>query len=175
LELNLTKNLVLTGMMGVGKSTIGERLAKKLSYKFVDIDKMIESQEGCSINSIFRKKSEEYFRKLENKITLNEIKKKKCVISLGGGAFLNQKIRRAVKISTVSFWLDVNLSILTSRLSKSKMRPLLIEKNLNETVKKIYLERKKIYNEASFRIKCSFEKKDEIVNKILKLYENSRN
>ena len=85
------------------------------------------------------------------------------------------KIRRAVKISSISFWLDVHLSILTNRLSKSKRRPLLFEKNLNETVKKIYLERKKIYNEASFRIKCGFEKKDEIVKKILRIYENSRN
>ena len=171
----MTKNLVLTGMMGVGKSTIGERLAKKLSYKFIDVDRLIESNEGCSINSIFKNKSENYFRKLENKITLSEIKKKKSVISLGGGAFLNQNIRRAVKNSSVSFWLDVSLNILIKRLSKSNKRPLLFEKNLNQTIKKIYLERKKIYNEANFRIICSFERKDEIVKKIFRLYESSRN
>ena len=173
--LNLTKNLVLTGMMGVGKSTIGERLAKKLSYKFIDVDRLIESHEGCSINSIFKNKSENYFRKLENKITLSEIKKKKSVISLGGGAFLNQNIRRTVKNSSVSFWLDVSLNILIKRLSKSNKRPLLFEKNLNQTIKKIYLERKKIYNEANFRIICSFERKDEIVKKIFRLYESSKN
>ena len=59
----MNKSLVLTGMMGVGKSTIGKSLADKLSYTFIDVDKLIEAKEGCSINLIFKKKSEEYFRK----------------------------------------------------------------------------------------------------------------
>ena len=86
------KNLTLTGMMGVGKSTIGKNLAKKLSYNFVDIDKIIEAKEGTSINLIFKNKSESYFRKIENDITLAELKKRNSVISLGGGAFLNKSI-----------------------------------------------------------------------------------
>ena len=85
----LGKNLILTGMMGVGKSTVGKILAKKLSYNFTDIDKLIEAKEGSSINSIFKNKSESYFRKIENDITLGELKKDNSVISLGGGAFLN--------------------------------------------------------------------------------------
>ena len=91
------KNLTLTGMMGVGKSTIGKNLAKKLNYNFVDVDKIIEKKEGLSINLIFKNKSESYFRKIENDITLSELKKKKSVISLGGGAFLNNIIRKNVK------------------------------------------------------------------------------
>ena len=65
----MNKNLILTGMMGVGKSTIGRNLAKKLKYNFVDIDKLIELKEGCSINQIFRDKSEDYFREIEYYIT----------------------------------------------------------------------------------------------------------
>ena len=169
------KNLTLTGMMGTGKTTIGKILAKKLKYSFVDIDRIIEKKEGSSINLIFKNKSESYFRKLENEISLEKLKKKNTVISLGGGAFLNKSIRREIKNTSVSFWLDVDVAILIKRLKKTKKRPLLYNKNLNVTVNKIYLERKKTYSEADFRIKCNFLGPDKIVDKILKLYEKSGN
>ena len=162
-------------MMGVGKSTVGKNLAQKLSYNFVDIDRTIESREGSTINLIFKNKSESYFRKLENEISLEKLKKKNTVVSLGGGAFLNKSIRREVKNTSVSFWLDVDVSELKKRLKKTKKRPLLYNKNLNVTVNKIYLERKKTYSEADYRIKCNFLDPDEIVDKILKLYEKSGN
>ena len=162
-------------MMGVGKSTVGKNLAQKLSYNFVDIDRTIESREGSTINLIFKNKSESYFRKLENEISLEKLKEKNTVISLGGGAFLNKSIRREVKNTSVSFWLDVDVSELIKRLKKNKKRPLLYNKNLNVTVNKIYLERKKTYSEADFRIKCNFLGPDKIVDKILKLYEKSGN
>jgi shikimate kinase len=171
----LYKNLTLTGMMGVGKSTIGKNLAKKLNYNFVDIDKLIETKEGASINLIFKNKNEDYFRKIESEITLKELKKKNSVISLGGGAFLNKLIRINSKKMSVSFWLDININELTKRLNKSKKRPLLYKKNIKDTINKMYLERKKIYNEADFKIKCSFLRPNEIVDKILKLYEKSGN
>ena len=171
----MKKNLVLTGMMGVGKSTVGKNLAQKLSYNFVDIDRIIESREGSTINLIFKNKSESYFRKLENEISLEKLKKKNTVISLGGGAFLNKSIRREIKNTSVSFWLDVDVSELIKRLKKTKKRPLLYNKNLSVTVNKIYLERKKTYSEADFRIKCNFLGPDKIVDKILKLYEKSGN
>ena len=170
----MNKTLVLTGMMGVGKSTIGKILAKKLSYNFKDIDNIIERKEGCSINQIFKNKSESYFRKLESTITIQELRKENSVISLGGGAFLNRFIRKAVKENSISFWLDVDVNELIKRLNKTSKRPLLFQKNLNETVNKIYLERKKTYNEADYRIKCHALRSEIIVNKILKLYENSR-
>ena len=88
----LYKNLTLTGMMGVGKSTIGKSLAKRLKYNFSDIDKIIETKEKTSINLIFKEKSENYFRKIENVITLQELKKNNSVISFGGGAFLNKSV-----------------------------------------------------------------------------------
>ena len=171
----MVKNLTLTGMMGVGKSSIGKNLAKKLNYNFVDIDKIIEKKEGSPINLIFKSKSESYFRKIENDITLSELKKRNSVISLGGGAFLNNSIRKVAKKLSTSFWLDVPVDELVRRLKKSAQRPLLLNKNLNETVKKIYYERKKVYNEADFRIKCHTLKQVEIVKIIINLYEKSEN
>ena len=169
------KNLTLTGMMGVGKSTIGKILAKKLNYNFVDVDKLIEKKEGSSINSIFKNKSESYFRKIENDISLLELKRNNTVISLGGGAFLNSAIRKSAKKLSISFWLDIPIDDLVKRLRKSRQRPLLFNKNVRETVKKIYFDRKKIYNEADYRIKCNSLKLEEIVNKIIGIYEKSGN
>ena len=171
----MEKNLTLTGMMGVGKSTIGKNLAKKLKCNFVDVDKLIENNEGMSINLIFKKKSESYFRKIESEIALSVLKKTNSVIALGGGAFLNNSIRRSIKKLSVSFWLDVPIDLLINRLKRTKKRPLLNNKNINETVKKIYFERKKIYSQADFKIKCNSLKTEEIVDKILKLYEKSGN
>ena len=116
----MSKNLVLTGMMGVGKSTIGKSLADRLSFSFVDIDKLIETKEGSSINLIFRNKSENYFRRLENIVSLEELKKSDSVISLGGGAFLNKKIRDEVLDKHESFWLNLNQKELLKRLKNSK-------------------------------------------------------
>ena len=169
------KNLTLTGMMGVGKSTIGKILAKQLNYKFVDIDKLIENKEGSTINFIFKNKSESYFRKIESDITLAELKKYNSVISMGGGAFLNNSIRKSAKKLSTSFWLDVPIDALIKRLKKNNKRPLLLEKNINEEVKKIYFNRKKIYNEADYRIKCDSLRSEEIAKKILNLYEKTGN
>ena len=130
-------------MMGVGKSTIGKILAKKLNYNFVDVDKLIEAKEGLSINLIFKNKSESYFRKVECDLTLLELKKNNSVISLGGGAFLNNIIRNNVKKSSISFWLDVPVEELIKRLKKNKTRPLLLKKNRVKQSKKFILREKK--------------------------------
>ena len=171
----MRKNLTLTGMMGVGKTTIGKILAKQLNYKFVDVDKLIEVKEGSTINFIFKNKSESYFRKIENDITLAELKKYNSVISMGGGAFLNHLIRKSAKKLSTSFWLDVPLNELIKRLEKNYKRPLLSKKNTKEEIKKIYFDRKKIYNEADYRIKCENLRSEEIARKILDLYEKSGN
>jgi len=162
-------------MMGVGKSTVGRKLAKKLKLKFADIDQIIESKEKTTINAIFKNKGEDYFRKIETKVTLEELKKINLVIALGGGAFINKKIRQEVKDSSVSFWLDASLKSLLPRLKNLKKRPLLNKDNLEKKMNKIYSERKKIYDKSNFKIECDSMKIDEIVNKVIKLYENSGN
>ena len=169
----MKKNVVLTGMMGVGKSTVGKNLAEKLNYKFVDIDRLIEKIEGCSIKIIFKQKSEIYFRKLEKQVTLRELEKENIVLALGGGAFLDKSVRQEIQKKSISFWLDTNLDILIKRLKKTNKRPLLYQKNLSQTVKKIYLDRKKTYSKANFKIKCDNIKTEKIVYEIIRHYENS--
>ena len=169
----MKKNLVLTGMMGVGKTTIGKMLSKKLKLKFLDIDRIIEKKEKNTIRDIFRNKGEEYFREIEKKITIEELNKKKAVIALGGGAFINTFIRREVKNTSISFWLDLDTTSLLLRLKNAKKRPLLNLNNLEQNVNKIYSRRKKIYNESNFRVKCSSINQEEIVDNIIKLYESS--
>ena len=171
----MKKNLVLTGMMSVGKSTIGKKLAKELKYEFVDTDKIIEIKEKSTIREIFKNKCESYFRKIEKKITLEKLKKRYLVVALGGGAFIDEFIRKEIKSSCLSFWLDLNVESLLIRLKNDKKRPLLDKDKLEESINKIYSERKEIYNETNFRIKCDTMNEDEIVNKIINLYENSGN
>ena len=165
----MKKNLVLTGMMGVGKSTIGKKLAKKLKLDFVDTDEIIESKEKSSIKNIFNKRGESYFRKLEKKVALQELKKSNLVVALGGGAFIDKVVRNEIKNSCLSFWLDLSIPSLLKRVKKTKKRPLLDLERLEESMIEIYSERKKIYNESNFRIKCDLLNKEEIVDKIIKL------
>ena len=168
----MKKNLVLTGMMGVGKSTIGEDLSNKLDVQFKDIDKIIEKKLSLSIADIFEKKGEEFFRNIEEKETLNYLKEKNVVIALGGGAFMNQKIREATKKLSISFWLDLNSKNIFERIKMNKRRPLLNSKSSEEDVKKLYEKRKENYSLANHKIDCDFKTKDEIVKNILKIYEN---
>ena len=168
----MNKNLVLTGMMGVGKSTIGRLLAKKLKVKFFDVDKAIENKERKSIRRIFEDKGEKYFRKLEEKTTFKILKNKKVVIALGGGAFMNNEIREKVLKTCTSVWLKVKLNKLIKRYGNNNRRPLLNEHKLDINVKKIYQFRKKIYSLANFKINCNNMSKAQIVEKILVLYEN---
>ena len=112
-------NLVLLGMMGSGKSTIGLLLSKRLNTNFFDIDKIIEREHNMKVNEIFEKKGEKFFRSLEEKITLSVLKSKNSIISLGGGSWLNEKIRKETNINNnVSFWLNWDTRIILERIKK---------------------------------------------------------
>ena len=97
------------------------------------------------------------------------------MIAFGGGGFINKSIRKDVLRSSITVWLDLNVPALLKRLKNIKKRPLLNQKNLKETVNKIYSERRKIYSQSNFRINCELIQKDQIVNKIIRLYESTRN
>ena len=168
--MNSYKNIVFLGMMGSGKSSIGSLVSKKLNLPFADIDNLIVENTGMSILEIFEKKGENYFRNLEEKITLKCLKKNKNVISLGGGGFINIKIRKEILTNNISFWLNWDESILVKRIKDSKKRPLVFQSTEQE-IRTIIKNRSKIYKNAQFKINCNKFTKTEIVKKIIKSYE----
>jgi shikimate kinase len=168
--MNSNKNLVFLGMMGSGKSSIGNLVSKKLNLPFVDIDNLIVESAGMSISAIFEKKGEAHFRNLEEKITLKSLKKIKNVVSLGGGGFTNTKIRTEILANHFSFWLNWDESILIKRIKNSKKRPLAFN-STDQKIRTIIKNRSKIYTNAQFKINCNKLTKTEIVKKIIKIYE----
>jgi shikimate kinase len=165
------KNLVLLGMMGSGKSTIGKLIANKLNLDFMDIDYLIEKESEMTISEIFKQKGEVYFRNLEEKISIKSLKHNNVVISLGGGGFINEKIRKEVLSNNISFWLDWNATTLIKRIKNSKKRPLAFNLNDKELLDLIN-KRSKVYSRALFRINCKKLNKKQILKKILDLYKN---
>ncbi len=164
------ENLVFLGMMGSGKSSIGSLVAKKLKLNFVDIDKEIEKNLNITIKKIFEVKGENYFRKIEEQTTLKKLKLNSTVISLGGGAFTNNNIRKEVLRSSISFWLNWNTTILLKRIRYSKKRPLAFNATDNQLVDLIK-KRNNIYSKALYEIKCDNLSKKQVVDKVLKIYE----
>tara|TARA_Y100000590_G_scaffold469713_1_gene659278 strand:+ start:1553 stop:2062 length:510 start_codon:yes stop_codon:yes gene_type:complete len=165
------KNLVLLGMMAVGKTTLGKIVAKKQEMEFIDIDLTIEKKNSMTINEIFKEKGEAFFRLEEEKEVLKSLKQSNCVIALGGGAFMNSILRENILKNAVSFWLDDDLETLEKRLKSNKKRPLLNEENNEQKIKKIYLERKSIYQLANNKITCDGLSKEDIADQIISLYE----
>ena len=157
-------------MMGSGKSSIGLLIAKRLKLNFIDVHKEIEKELGMSIKKIFETKGEDFFREYEEKITLKKLKLDSVVISLGGGAFTNKSIRKEILKNHISFWLKVNDQVLLNRIKNSEKRPLAIKATNNELIDLIK-KRSNIYAKALYEIRCDNNTKNEIVEKILKIYE----
>ena len=170
--MNLNKNIVLLGMMGSGKSTIGYLLSKNINLNFLDVDKFIEKETDLKIYDIFQKKGEVYFRNLEEKTTLKLLKGKGKIISLGGGGFLNKNIRKEILKNHISFWLNWKNSTIINRILKSKKRPVAFNSSENN-LKRLINERSNIYAEANFKINCETLTKKMIVKNILELYEKN--
>jgi len=165
------KNLILLGMMGVGKTTIGKILAKKLNLEFIDTDEHIERKNLMTISEIFEKEGEKFFRTEEKNVICELLKKNSCVFALGGGAFMNEILREQILKDCISIWVDIDLNILTGRTTGKKNRPLLKNENTFEKLKEIYNERKNTYALANHKINCDKLNKNDIVEKISKLYE----
>ena len=152
----MNNTLVLTGMMGSGKSSIGKELSNILSSKFYDTDLEIEKMLNMTVPNIFKNKGENYFRKIEEKICIDLINGDEKVVALGGGAFLNKKIREIVLKKSTSVWIDVDISTIVKRMKISKnIRPMLDYKDLKNSITGILAKRSPIYQLANIRIKAT--------------------
>ena len=167
------ENIVFLGMMGSGKSSIGLLTSKKLDLQFYDIDQIIEKELRMNISDIFEKKGEGFFRDFEEKTTLKILKKKKIVVSLGGGAFINKKIRDEILKNHLSFWLNWNSKTLIQRIQKNIKRPIAFKSTPSELVDLIK-KRSVTYSRSRYKINCEQLSKNEIVNKIIRIYENKK-
>ena len=168
--MNSKENLVFLGMMGSGKSSIGLLLSKKLNIEFIDVDNEIEKKTGMKISKIFENNGEKYFREIEEITTLKFLKKNNLVISLGGGAFLNNKIKKEVLDNHISFWLHWDDKTLIKRIKDSKKRPIAQKSSKSEIIELIK-KRSIIYSKAMYKINCENLTKNEIVKNIVEIYE----
>ena len=167
----MKKNLVLLGMMGVGKSTLGKIVSKKHGFKFIDTDLEIEKKFSMKISEIFKKKGEAFFRICEEKKVLESLKGNASIIALGGGAFMNKTIRDRILKDSISVWLDLNLKTLNKRTLWNIKRPLLDGTNNQKKINKLYARRKKIYKLSKYKINCNNLSKENIAKKIIFYYE----
>ena len=158
-------------MMAVGKTTIGKIVAKSKGMDFVDTDSGVENKLSMTISEIFKKKGEDFFRAEEEKVVLKILERNNCVIALGGGVFINKKLREVILKSSISFWLDINTKTLNKRVKWNKKRPLLKKINNQKKLDELYVERKNFYKLANHKVVCDKLDKKSIANKIIKLYE----
>ena len=145
----IDKTIVLVGLMGVGKTQIGRKLADRLGWPFIDADEEIENAAGCAIRDIFDRFGEGRFRDLEKRVITSLLQRpQRHIIATGGGAFMQPEIRDAVKEHAISLWLRANLETLVERTSKSKHRPLLLQEEPRLVLERLMEARYPTYAEA---------------------------
>lgn len=159
--------LVLIGLMGSGKSTIGRRLASAIGWRFVDADEEIEIAAGCSIADIFAVYGEPMFRDLEERVISRLLGDGPMVLATGGGAWMQPFIREQVKQRATSIWLRAELDVLVERVSKRDHRPLLKNGDKNSIMQRLMDERYPVYAEADITVDSSKGLHDLVVQRTL--------
>lgn len=167
----LSRPLVLVGLMGAGKTTIGRRLAHVLSLPFVDADHEIAEAAGCSISDIFEMYGEAIFRDLEKRVLLRLISEEPRIIATGGGAFMNASIREAIKEKATSVWLKAELDVLLERVARRDTRPLLKSGDRREILNRLMDERYPIYAQADITVDSNAGMHESVVTAILEILE----
>lgn len=163
----LDRPLVLVGLMGVGKSTVGRRLANMLQRKFVDADEEIESAAQRSISEIFEEFGESYFRDGERRVIARLIEERAGVIATGGGAFVNDETRALILDQAVAVWIDSDIDLLVERTSRKNTRPLLKTGDPREILTRLYSERKPFYAQAQIHVMSDTGPHEATATKIL--------
>jgi len=162
------RSVVLVGMMGVGKSSVGRRLAARLAIPFVDADSEIEKAAGMSIADIFARHGEADFRSGEARVIARLLEGGPQVLATGGGAFINPNTRNAIGAKGVSIWLKADLDVLLRRISKRRNeRPLLQSGDPAETLRLLLAERELTYTLADLTVQSSDVSHDAIVADIM--------
>jgi shikimate kinase len=142
------RSLVLVGMMGAGKSSIGRKLAQRLNLPFVDADSEIEHAAGMSISEIFARHGEPYFRAGEARVIARLLDGGPQVLATGGGAFMHPQSREGIRAKGISIWLKAEYEVLMKRIKRRNDRPMLKTDDPGETLRRLMQERDPVYAEA---------------------------
>jgi shikimate kinase len=148
----LPKTVVLVGLMGAGKTSVGRRLAELFDTRFVDADKEIEQAAGCTIADFFERFGEEEFRRGEERVIARLLREPPCVLATGGGAYMSAETRREIRDHGLSLWLKADLGVLYERVARRADRPLLQTENPRATLETIMNTRYPVYAQADLTV-----------------------
>jgi len=170
------KIIAIIGLMGVGKTTIGAKMSEKLRYYFIDCDCEIEDREKKVIKEIFAQNGEKYFREVEKKI-IKEIvlRDENIVLSLGGGAFMDEDTQKILQEKAIVIWLNASIDAIIHRVGNKNTRPLLNQKNKREVLEDLAAKRYPIYAKADLKFDTTEENHDTLINKIIKQITQLKN
>ena len=166
-ELLHGRPIVLIGMMGAGKTTVGRRLASRLGRHFVDSDEEVEKAAGMSIEDIFKARGEADFRAGEVKVIARLLKQSDIVLGTGGGAFINEETRSALREAAITVWIKADFELLFQRVSRRSHRPLLKTANPRETLQKLIDQRYPIYAEADVTVVSRDVPQDQVASEVM--------
>jgi shikimate kinase len=169
--IKLNRPVVLIGMMGVGKSTVGRLLASRLGLNFTDTDDEIEKAADLTIAEIFERFGEDYFRDGERRVIARLIGEGPGVIATGGGAFMNEQTRALIKEKGHSVWIDADIDVLVARVARRSHRPLLVGKDPHVVLTELSEKRNPVYALADFRVRSDAAPHSQTVDQIMKALE----
>lgn len=161
------RNLILVGLMGAGKSSVGKIVATQLGIPFIDTDHEIERVSRMTIPELFARYGEQEFRALETRVIKRLLRQGPRVVSTGGGAFINERTRAHLKSGGLSVWLKADLDVLWDRVSRRDNRPLLKTENPKQTLENLMNARYPIYAEADLTVQSRDVRKELVAREIL--------